>query len=103
MKALFVRKAIDLVEMKVLIKEARDDGEKETGYEVTREIEMSPATFREFKDDLLKDQTWIKSTDGGLNKYGKVRCIRVKSRTSKESILVNPEGYTYPRYIAIEE
>jgi hypothetical protein len=103
MKALFVRKAIDLLDLKLLIREASEDGEDGIEYKVTRKIEMSPAAFREFTEDLLSDQSWIKTTDGGLNKYGKVRCIRVINRISKESILVNSEGYNYPRYIAIEE
>lgn len=103
MKALFGRKAINLVELKELTNEAKKDGVKGTAYEVIREIEMSPAAFREFAEDLQKDQPWIESSEGGPNKNGEVKCIRVINRATRERILVNPEGYSYPRYTAIEE
>jgi ribosomal protein S14 len=103
MKALFARKAIDLVELKELTNEAKKDRVEGTAYEVIREIEMSPAAFREFAEDLQKDQPWIESSDGGPNKNGEVRCIRVINRVTREKVLVNSEGYSYPRYTAIEE
>lgn len=103
MKALFARKAINLVELKELTNEAKEDGAKGTAYEVIREIEMSKAAFREFAEDLQKDQPWIESSDGGANKNGEVRCIRVTNIVTRERILVNSEGYSYPRYTAIEE
>ena len=103
MKEMFARKVIDLAELKQLIKEGKEDGVDGTDYEVTREIEMSSAAFRDFTEDLLKDQLWIECTDGGLNKYGVVRCIKIINRATKETILVNSEGYGYSRYSAIEE
>ena len=103
MKAFFVKKAIDLVELKELAKGAKADSVEGTDYEVERGIEMGSLAFRKFTEDFLKDQPWIESTDGGLNKYGGVRCIKVINRDTKEKVLVNSEGYRYPRCIAIEE
>ncbi|AHM57262.1 hypothetical protein EAL2_c19810 [Peptoclostridium acidaminophilum DSM 3953] len=102
MNALFGRKVRDLEELKELTKEAVQDECEGTPYEVTREVLMSDAAFREFAEDLLKDQSWIDKGDGGTNRNGEIRCIRVKNRDTGEKILVNGEGYDYPRYTALE-
>ncbi|WP_373898840.1 hypothetical protein ACER0A_004745 [Haloimpatiens sp. FM7315] len=103
MKALFGRKVLNLSELKELIKEAKKDGAKGTAYEVTKEIELSDEEFREFEKDFCKDQSWITKEDGGCNEKGELRCIRVKNTKTKKSLLVDSEGYTYPRYTAIEK
>ena len=103
MKALFGRKVLNLKELNKLTKEAKKDKVKGTEYKVTKEIELSAEMFKEFTNDFCKDQPWIKKDDGGCNENGKLRCIRVKNVKSEKSILVNSEGYTYPRYTAIEK
>lgn len=103
MNALFGRKVRDLEELKELTREAIQDECEGTPYEVTREVLMSDAAFREFAEDLLKDQPWICKDAGGTNRNGEIRCIRVINRDTGEKILVNSEGYDYPRYTAIEE
>jgi len=102
MDALFARKAENFEELKELTREAVQDKCEGTPYEVTREVLMSDAAFREFAEDLLKDQPWIDKRDGGTNRNGEIRCIRVKNRDTGEKVLVNPEGYDYPRYTALE-
>lgn len=102
MKALFGRKVLNLKELKQLTKEAIEDGDEGTAYEVTKEIELSDEEFEEFAKDFFKDQHWITEEDGGGNEKGELRCIRVKNIKTKKSILVDSEGYTYPRYTAIE-
>jgi len=101
MRALFGRKVLNLKELKELTKEAIEDGVKGTAYEVTKEIELSDGEFKEFGKDFCRDQPWITKEDGGCNEKGELRCIRVKNIKTKKSILVNSEGYTYPRYTAI--
>ncbi|WP_147565046.1 hypothetical protein [Clostridium tyrobutyricum] len=103
MRALFGRKVLNLKELKELTKEAKKDGMKETAYEVIKEIELSDAEFEQFVKELWKDQTWISEEDGGCNEKGELRCIRVKNIKTNKSILVDSEGYTYPRYTAIEK
>lgn len=102
MKVLFGRKVLNLNELKELTKEAKKDGAKGTAYEVTKEIELSDEEFREFEKDFCKDRPWITKEDGGFNEKGELRCIRVKNTKTKKSILVDSEGYNYPRYTAIE-
>jgi hypothetical protein len=102
MKALFGRKITDLKELKELTEEALKAGREGTDYEVTKEIELSDEEFKLFSKDFLKDQPWITEEDGGPNKNGQLRCIRVKNKVTGEKVLVNSEGYTYPRYTALE-
>lgn len=103
MKALFGRKIFNLKELKQLTKEAKKDGMKGTAYEVTKEVELSDEEFKEFGKNFLKDQPWISKQDGGCNSKGELRCIRVKNTKTNKSILVDSEGYTYPRYTALEK
>jgi hypothetical protein len=58
--------------------------------------------FKEFANDFLKDQPWISKGDGGINDNGQVRCIRVTNIETDEKVLVNSEGYNYPRYTGLE-
>ena len=103
MEALFVRKATDLAELKILTKQSEEDNEETTEYEVIKEIEMSQAAFREFAEDFSKEQQWIEENDGGVNNENQVRCIRIINKVTNERILINSEGYSYPIYTAIEK
>lgn len=103
MKALFGRKIFNLKELKELTREAEKDGAKGTEYEVTKEIELSDEEFKEFEKDFSRDQPWITKEDGGYNEKGELKCIRVKNSKTRNRILVDSQGYTYPRYTAIEK
>ena len=103
MRALFGRKVLNLKELEKFIKEAKKDGMRGTAYEVIKEIELSDTEFEQFAKELWKDQMWISEEDGGFNEKGELRCIRVKNTKTNKSILVDSEGYTYPRYTAIEK
>lgn len=103
MKAIFVRKALDLGELKILTKEAEKHDEEPIEYEVIKEIKMSKVAFRDFVEDFSKIQHWIDSNDGGVSSEFKIRCIRVINMDTGERILVNSEGYNYARYTAIEK
>ncbi len=102
MKALFGRKVYDLKELKEITQKALKEGYKGQDYIVTREVRLENEAFQEFASDFLEDQPWITKEDGGVNEKGEIRCIRVISKDSGEKILVNSEGYDYPRYTAIE-
>ena len=103
MKAIFGRKMASLEELKDATARARLDGLTGKPYEVTKEIELSDADFRKFAKRLLNDQLWIDKTDGGHNQNGEAKCIRVSNLSTGERVLVNSEGYGYPRYTALEE
>jgi len=103
MKALFGRKMVDMEELRDATKIARKKGFTGAAYEVIKEVALSDFDFKEFTKDLLEDQPWIDKDDGGSNPNGEIRCIRVMNLLTGERVLVNSEGYDYPRYTAIEE
>ena len=102
MKALFGRKVLDLDELKDLTLRAVKEGHKGQPYIITREVFLANEYFMDFAGDFLKDQFWIRSEDGGININGEVRCVRVNNMDTDEKVLVNSEGYDYPRYTALE-
>lgn len=95
MKALFGRKVRDLDELKDLTLRAVKEGQKGQPYIIIREVSLADEYFRDFADDFLKDQFWIRSEDGGVNMDGEVRCVRVNNMDTNEKVLVNSEGYDY--------
>jgi len=103
MKAYFGRKIPDIQVLKAVTRQARQDKYSGSAYMVTKEIVLNDEEFKRFADDLLEDQPWIAKEDGGINQAGEIRCIRVRNADSDERILVNSEGYDYPRYTAVEE
>jgi hypothetical protein len=103
MKAHFGRKIPNLHALKAATRRANQEKNSGSAYMVTREVDLSDLEFKQFAEDLLEDQPWIAKEDGGMNQAGEIRCIRVRNTQTGERILVNSEGYDYPRYTAIEE
>ena len=103
MKALFGRKMVDIEELRDATRNAKKEGFIGSAYKVTKDVALSDNDFKEFTKDFLKDQPWIDTDDGGSNLSGEIRCIRVINLLTGEMVLVNSEGYNYPRYTAIEE
>lgn len=102
MKALFGRKISNLVELKEITEEALKQGQRGQTYIVTKEVELEDNDFHNFAKNFFNDQPWITEEDGGVNSNREARCIRVINKDTGEKILVNSEGYSYPRYTAIE-
>ncbi|MEC1719086.1 DUF6329 domain-containing protein [Schinkia azotoformans] len=102
MKALFGRKVSNLKELKEITEEAVRKGQQGQSYCVTKEVVLEDSEFHSFASDFFNDQPWITEEDGGVNENREVRCIRVINKDTGEKVLVNSEGYSYPRYTAIE-
>ncbi|MEQ2464740.1 DUF6329 domain-containing protein [Niallia hominis] len=102
MNALFGRKVSNLAELKEITESAIKQGQRGQTYIVTKEVELEDKDFYNFTNDLFNDQPWITREDGGVNTNREARCIRVINKETGETVLVNSEGYSYPRYTAIE-
>ena len=102
MKALFGRKICDLEELRGLIHQSIKEGQKGQPFTIIREVILKDKDFRDFANDFLKDQTWISPEDGGMSNDGEIRCLRVVNIDTGEKVLVNTEGYDYPRYTGLE-
>jgi hypothetical protein len=92
-RALFARKVANLEDLKELTARALAEGKTGENYRVTSEVELSEAEFRRFTEDFFRDQPWIDPKAG---------CIRVVNKETRETVLIDPQGYTYPRYTALE-
>ncbi|MFT9597711.1 DUF6329 domain-containing protein [Mesobacillus sp.] len=101
-KALFGRKVSNLAELKEITESAIKQGQGGQTYIVTKEVELEDKDFHNFARDFFNDQPWITREDGGVNTDREARCIRVINKETGETVLVNSEGYSYPRYTAIE-
>jgi len=71
---------------------------------VEKEIRLSSDEFIDFSNNLLKDRDYIKNNlehmwfDQNTQKW---HCLEVTSDDSKETILVESEGYSYARYVSV--
>lgn len=103
MTGYFIRKTLDIKNLIAVTQKAKQERNCGSAYKVTKEVKLSDLEFKQFAEDLLEEQPWISRTDGGMNLAGEIMCIRVRNAKTGERILVNSEGYDYPRYTAIEE
>lgn len=102
MRAIFGGKVSDLTELKELTEQAIKSGQRGQSYWVIKEVLLEDDEFHFFAKDFFNDQAKITKEDGGVNEQREVRCIRVINEDTGEKVLVNSEGYSYPRYTAIE-
>jgi len=97
MKAVFIRKAINLKE----VKEETDWVQQNEPFVVVEELKLENKRFQQIANNLMKDVAEISGKGGTIN--GVVQAIRIVNQETGKSFLVNPEGYSYPRYVAIEK
>lgn len=67
---------------------------KPRAYEVSDVITLSDAEYRNLQDELLKDREYLKG------RTGQDTCVLLLSETDDDGILVDTQGYDYPRYSA---
>jgi hypothetical protein len=102
-RALFGRKIANLKDLKDLTQAALKKGQIGSTYQVDKEVSLTNEEFQQFTSDFFQDQPWISPEDGGVNERTEILCIRVINKETGERVLVNSEGYTYPRYTALEK
>lgn len=62
------------------------------GTTVGVKIELEKEEFEDLLNDLLKDRDWIE-------KYAR-ETLLVTCKESPDKVLINPEGYSYARYVS---
>ena len=67
---------------------------KPRAYEVSDVITLSDAEFRDLQKNTLKDREYLKG------RTGQDACVLLLSKTGDDGILVDTQGYDYPRYSA---
>lgn len=104
-KATFVRKPVCLDDVRDGIRRIIDHfGPERDSYYVAAERHLSQTEWAEFTADLFADRDWIEefSNQDHPDIEGAPACIRVTGEGSETVLLVDPQGYTYARYVAIE-
>ena len=98
MEGYFVRKPADIDDLR----KARITGSA-APIKVIARLNMEPADFDYFAENLLEDYNFIEEHTGnsGTDREGNEYCIIVGTNNRKEKIAVNPEGYNYARYAAL--
>lgn len=71
-------------------------GSKPKKVTIEKVIELTKEEFKEFENDLLADRDFIKD-----NKEFTYLLVKEKDATDKEGIIVDTEGYDYPRYTGV--
>ena len=71
-------------------------GSKPKKLTIEKVIELTKEEFEEFKNNLLADRDFIKD-----NKEISYFLVKEKGANNKEGIIVDTEGYDYPRYTGV--
>ena len=71
-------------------------GSKPKKVTIEKVIELTKEEFKEFENDLLSDRDFIKD-----NKEFSYFLVKEKGTANKEGIIVDTEGYDYPRYTGV--
>lgn len=97
-KAVFIRKANNLKDLKEQTKEYKMEL---SPFVICERVELTANEFEDFCNDFISKREFIieNLTKMGYDKM--FYCILVFSKGSKEGILVESEGYSYPRYTAV--
>ena len=106
-KTTFVRKpcTLDDVRTRAAQIEERHGGEALDSYYVAEEIQLGKNAFFELHEDLVSDRDWCREFSNRLHPMvdGAVPAIRVSCRGSLTELIIDPQGFDYPRYVGLEQ
>ena len=106
-KTTFVRKlcTLDDVRTRAAQIEENHGGEALDSYYVAEEIQLEENAFFELHEDLVSDRDWCREFSNRLHPMvdGAVPAIRVSCRGSLTVLIIDPQGFDYPRYVGLEQ
>ena len=106
-KTTFVRKpcTLDDVRTHAAQIEERHGGEALDSYYVAEEIQLGENVFFELHEDLVSARDWCREFSHRLHPMvdGAVPAIRVSCRGSLTVLIIDPQGFDYPRYVGLEQ
>lgn len=102
-RALFFRNVNNISELINKTKEALCETHKNQRFKIIKVESLNEYDFYDFQDNLSKTWTFIKNDTHKLimNDKAEYLCILVKTDNIKYGILVNSNGYTYARNVAL--
>lgn len=106
-KTTFVRKPCTLEDVRnraAQIKE-RHGGEAPDSYYIAEKIQLEENTFFALHENLVSDRDWCREFSNRLHpmRDGAVPAIRVSCRGSLTVLIIDPQGFDYPRYVGLEQ
>jgi hypothetical protein len=105
-KTTFVRKpcTLDDVRRGAQWIETRHGGEALDNYYIAKEVQLEENEFFDLHEDLVSDRDWIRefSNQEHPMKGDAVLAIRVTCKGSLYVLIIDPQGYNYPRYVGQE-
>lgn len=101
--AIFHRKPESVKAIKAA--EANGITTNKSNYKVVGTKELSSQEFEQFANHLSQPTEWLKEFSDINDESGMFTCVEVKNKEDETSysILVDPQGYDYARYAAINE
>ena len=106
-KTTFVRKPCTLSDAReeAFRIECRHGGLPRDSYYVAEELQLPGNSFFELCNDLLSDRDWVAAFSNRLYpiKDGAVPALRVTCAHSLTVLIIDPQGFSYPRYVGIGE
>ncbi|MGN0801475.1 MAG: hypothetical protein ACI4MF_02650 [Candidatus Faecivicinus sp.] len=74
-------------------------------YYIAEEIQLKENAFFELHENLLTDRDWCREFSNRMYPMmdGAVPAIRVSCRGSLTVLIIDPQGFDYPRYVGLEQ
>lgn len=102
----FVRKPCTLDDVRTEAEriERHNGGTPMNSYYIAEEIQLEENAFLELHENLGTDRDWVKAFSNRLHpmKGGAVAAIRVTCAHSLTVLIIDPQGFDYPRYVGLE-
>ena len=105
MKAIFICKPATLEDVKTVSAMRKELHILPQEYTVIEERKVSTGEWDDLTRSFLEDRAWVSEFTGRLTAmpdidWSKRNCIKVTCR-GKGSLLIDPQGYDYARYVGI--
>ena len=101
MKAIIVRKVANIKDWHDAVAEYKEMPQAEVKVEKT--IHLTAAEFDKIANDLFEDCKWVQENKDlmRIDEDGVWHMIALQCKDRNYKILINSEGFSYPRYTAI--
>lgn len=104
----FARKPSTREDMDSLIAWGKHERFGNRGYFIAQEITLTETDWNDLMENMLADRDWLQEYNkvardqyglGGLETL--VPCLLVKNEANGETLVIDSQGYNYPRYIGM--
>ncbi len=106
-KTTFIRKPCTLEDVREGTKwiKSRHEGQPIDSYYIAEEIQLDENAFRDLCNDLFSSREWVAAFSNRQHhmRGDAVAAIRVTSKGTSTVLIIDPQGYSYPRYVGLGE